>query len=705
MEKKMTAREKLLDAIEVCEQNGTLWTHVKVAELKEVLGAAVSASPQPRCPKCGNDGTGLGEALVLGIANVKCWKCATRFEIKQLSDLAPFFAPSPAQEPPKAVLHVENSSRCRHCGKKIKFVTGNWYNAELLAKAICAEDLTLALACSRDGILCPHKPEPRPCGDGCKGCEFCRSESDSKDNLTEPISSGASTGEQPPHVHTQACYECGHDDCPCHGAYFHEQPMCISEAARPSEPSAPKVEPPIQRHYAIIGDYSSIDGATRKEACGYRSCGKPYSDPIHIQPEEMAHEAGSQTRKPLSYEEAKKVATQATETASAPQEFLRKEQLVSGLEESTWGKYTRNGESEMVGNALAWYESAVYWRNQAELGYQPKFDSPAAAAPSVAGTQPTPCDFCENKRCSHPLMWHKGRLVHHATGKSGYYPCTRFPGAAQGTPQVEEIARECVKLANKTFNEAMEEDGPSPPVFDIRASDFAAILRKHLLGAPDQPGPDISKLRSIWPIINRYRGLLIDRKLAGSISQDELVFLESLQIFADWYLGAVVPRDASELERLEAIVASPAQGTPEPPKWLDEPFSTGESWRDTIKRALKSAEGSYVRRRLLECMTVEKIAELAALAGPQNGQGWERVEDRLPKYGQKVEILISDESVAIEHWPTTGYVLYGGEWWCGVPGHYVLCSRENWTVTHWKDLPDLPLPATPTGDAPTEKKL
>jgi hypothetical protein len=51
---------------------------------------------------------------------------------------------------------------------------------------------------------------------------------------------------------------------------------------------------------------------------------------------------------------------------------------------------------------------------------------------AAAGTQPTPCDFCENKRCSHPLMWHKGRLVHHATGKSGYYPCTKFPGAAQG---------------------------------------------------------------------------------------------------------------------------------------------------------------------------------------------------------------------------------------------------------------------------------
>jgi hypothetical protein len=46
----------------------------------------------PRCPKCGNDGTGLGNALVVQTSSVKCWACATRFETKSLADFAQFFS-------------------------------------------------------------------------------------------------------------------------------------------------------------------------------------------------------------------------------------------------------------------------------------------------------------------------------------------------------------------------------------------------------------------------------------------------------------------------------------------------------------------------------------------------------------------------------------------------------------------------------------
>jgi hypothetical protein len=157
----------------------------------ETRQAAVSASPQPRCPKCGNDGTGLGEALVVGPASVKCWKCATRFEAPNLADFAPFFAPAPAQEPPKLMISrsgeihewcpdcrgdccspykpvaaqpVENSSRCRHCDRELVRRPAdrhNWY------------DLQGAVWCNATQYKARHEP-------------------------ADPISGGASTGEQPP---------------------------------------------------------------------------------------------------------------------------------------------------------------------------------------------------------------------------------------------------------------------------------------------------------------------------------------------------------------------------------------------------------------------------------------------------------------------------------------------------------------------------
>jgi len=406
-------------------------------ELLRRLGAAVSASPQPRCPKCGAGQGKLALDYQKPITSqddtagpyVHCEGCGTKTftEMWRLWELAPFFAPAPAQEP--------------HCGY--------WL---------------------------------------------------SEAKLNE-LASGASTGEQPPR---HKCVDCDATEmltvigpkqyaCPTH---------LFKGASRPSEPSAPKVEPPIQRHYAIIGDYSSIDGATRKEACGYRSCGKPYSDPIHIQPEEMAHEAGSQPRKPLSYEEAKKVATQATETASAPrsgngeycnwpgdftdglpycQQCGLKSRAPSATRQSGWLKETLTEAAARQ----ARYEAAT---KDDYMLY--------AAAPSVAGTQPTwirqeSCSECDGDGCAkcQTLKDRIAELLKLGSGDEDgpsedavFDYVNALRGAAQGTPQVEEASREIEHYVSLRSGDWGKHAG------SYHAKAIAEILRKHLPGAPAQPG-------------------------------------------------------------------------------------------------------------------------------------------------------------------------------------------------------------------------
>jgi hypothetical protein len=65
--------------------------YLKARKALRDANSAPSVSTEPRCPKCGNDGKGLGCALVVGVNCVKCWACATRFEIKHLADFSQFF--------------------------------------------------------------------------------------------------------------------------------------------------------------------------------------------------------------------------------------------------------------------------------------------------------------------------------------------------------------------------------------------------------------------------------------------------------------------------------------------------------------------------------------------------------------------------------------------------------------------------------------
>ena len=57
----------------------------------------------------------------------------------------------------------------------------------------------------------------------------------------------------------------------------------------------------------------------------------------------------------------------------------------------------------------------------------------------------------------------------------------------------------------------------------------------------------------LWPLVNRYRGELIDKKIAGTLSDEEMVRLDQLERYADRYLEMVASRPTQILEELEKI--------------------------------------------------------------------------------------------------------------------------------------------------------
>ena len=56
----------------------------------------------------------------------------------------------------------------------------------------------------------------------------------------------------------------------------------------------------------------------------------------------------------------------------------------------------------------------------------------------------------------------------------------------------------------------------------------------------------------------------------------------------------------------------------------------------------------------------------------------------LPQDGAEVLLLISDRSVAIEHFAVVAWRM-GKEWWTGIPGNYIRIP-DDWEKTHWKYL-------------------
>jgi len=371
------------------------------------LGAAVSAAPQPRCPKCGSLDVDADVSLSQAedyYLYVYCKTCEHSFPwqpsqyFKEF--IAQFFAPAPAQEPPHEhdlacemghcpfspqikveviapAQPVENSSRCRHCGFEIQLISELWTKV------------------ANDGVYCSKNLIPHQVG---------------VYGFHEPISGGAST----PLYSEQELKDQGLQASTINygaegsGTMYSKAarppslcPICRGEldrflACKKCEPSAPKVEP--------------LFGKCVK--CG----------------EEVQHSNHLNAKYPHTHEF--QAATQATETASP----------------------FKHGGRPMTLREIEAAESAA----------------------PVAGTQPTPTGVPGD------ILEHEYRHEH---GLLEPGECPKLC-AAQGTPQVEEIARELAEAIRSWQGCLGYEDCTTPD--DV----YAMVLRKHLPGAPAQPGPE-----------------------------------------------------------------------------------------------------------------------------------------------------------------------------------------------------------------------
>lgn len=105
--------------------------------------------------------------------------------------------------------------------------------------------------------------------------------------------------------------------------------------------------------------------------------------------------------------------------------------------------------------------------------------------------------------------------------------------------------------------------------------------------------------------------------------------------------------------------------------------------------ALITALGEW-RKQLAEHLEKHGLLLPTGTASLRSETAWIPVADRLPAIGKNVALLISDPSVAIEDWPTSGYLYQDNGWWAGLPGKYINLAGYNWKVTHWMDLPEAP---------------
>ena len=461
---------------------------VLLAEIDR-MGVAVSASPQPRCPKCGGVNLTLGTQPESGFIYIQCNDCPPKGERKHPErfyaehfkphDFAQFFATAPAQEPPKfpcprcprTDLHEhydESEETCvTSASESLTSQTTGKSTVNASAQSVASIN-TKVTATTQEST---SDPSAQPVENSDKSvCFKCRQVIFLRDGKwfhsktghnheAESISGGASTGEQSPR------YECAYCDatemltvigpkqyaCPKH---------LFKGVSRPSGPSAPKVEPQF-----------TCENCVSPEVCSERM----YCD-----------KAGrSLPERP----------TQATETASAP-------------------KCTCNPKPF----------GGVHW-------------SDCPAAPSVAGTQPTPAlkvtqqEIHELRTNDQPrdLDWDKVHallepwqevwkgdkikfaakypewMVNAAAEIFAHDICdawswndyvaaatvimSRHSGAARGTPQVEAGIQRIIQKCEQYWNESGIGDAEVHAALEYISRE-AHELRSHLPCAPTQPGPE-----------------------------------------------------------------------------------------------------------------------------------------------------------------------------------------------------------------------
>ena len=54
---------------------------------------------------------------------------------------------------------------------------------------------------------------------------------------------------------------------------------------------------------------------------------------------------------------------------------------------------------------------------------------------------------------------------------------------------------------------------------------------------------DFIELERDWPATNRERGLLIDKSVDGTLTAEEQQRLDILQVYADYHIDQVAPRE------------------------------------------------------------------------------------------------------------------------------------------------------------------
>jgi len=287
------------------------------------------------------------------------------------------------------------------------------------------------------------------------------------------------------------------------------------------------------------------------------------------------------------------------------------------------------------------------------------------------------------------------------------------------------------------------------------------LLRKHLVGAPAQPGTEekmhlnAEQLRTIRQKIadgegGQYEAALLlqhvdsipdefyrakwnEEQLEGIVSQQKQAHSDTLELVNlchDTFpqdepcpLTEYVEGHAKETcwacrvgEIADSLyhhrTPSPAQGTPEPPT-LQTPlpsehpspkrddFPEWPQWTEALAYWVlgRVHAGEMSSGRLACVFDVVEFEAKRALAGPQNGQGWVRVDSG------KLPVAHGVGLAEIDFYVESTDRLYHGyydplfkEWHIAHTDdrHGIITAYD---VTHWKESA-----APPTGDAPTEKK-
>jgi len=336
--------------------------------------------------------------------------------------------------------------------------------------------------------------------------------------------------------------------------------------ARPSEPSAPKIEPP--KYWQCPNN----------EAHHLRFGEKIYGTEFHRQ--YCIHcpdtEAVFRSRP-----------TQATETASAPQlgQLLGEVLIKAGV---------LHGEFPLTEDQIT-FAAKEY-----------------LAAPSVAGTQPTPeidksgwknvpipppKDYYKCFGCKAVFVDDESAEKHFGKPKEREWPLC----AAQGPPQVEE--GELLRFMRLIAELPIVERGMDIPNAAAVLQQMAKnALRSHLPGAPAQPGPEPCKFdigqRVYWQ---------------GQFGECSGVIIEITRPENSGYVLKLDIGDGAETYSSESEVSpSPAQGTPEPPRDIESLFSV---WAGNGGNFTRFGPPSYREKEIA-------IEFARSLAGPQNGHGW-----------------------------------------------------------------------------------